>query len=232
MRKINIAVDGYSSCGKSTLAQQIAEILGYLYIDSGAMYRAITLHGIKTGSIIGDNVDVEKLKAQLREVHVILQYDPESKRSYPILNGENVSKEIHTMEVANAVSRVSEIKEVREKLVNLQKKAAESKGVVMDGRDIGTVVIPSAELKLFITADTNVRAERRYEELKNRGTEVGYLDILNNIKSRDERDSKRELSPLVQADDAIILDNTHLTPEEQLTYVIGLINNLVSAQEA
>jgi|TARA_B110000467_G_C18247397_1_gene438261 cytidylate kinase len=232
MRKINIAVDGYSSCGKSTLAQQIAEILGYLYIDSGAMYRAITLHGIKTGSIIGDNVDVEKLKAQLREVHVILQYDPESKRSYPILNGENVSKEIHTMEVANAVSRVSEIKEVREKLVNLQKKAAESKGVVMDGRDIGTVVIPSAELKLFMTADTNVRAERRYEELKNRGTEVGYLDILNNIKSRDERDSKRELSPLVQADDAIILDNTHLTPEEQLTYAIGLINNLVSEQEA
>jgi len=232
MRKINIAVDGYSSCGKSTLAQQIAEILGYLYIDSGAMYRAITLHGIKTGSIIGDNVDVEKLKAQLREVHVVLQYDPESKRSYPILNGENVSKEIHSMEVANAVSRVSEIKEVREKLVNLQKKAAESKGVVMDGRDIGTVVIPSAELKLFMTADTNVRAERRYEELKNRGTKVGYLDILNNIKSRDERDSKRELSPLVQADDAIILDNTHLTPEEQLTYAIGLINNLVSEQEA
>jgi len=232
MRKINIAVDGYSSCGKSTLAKQIAEILGYLYIDSGAMYRAITLHGIKTGSIIGDKVDADELKSQLTDVHVILQYDPESKRSYPILNGENVDKEIHSMEVANAVSRVSEIKEVREKLINLQKKAAESKGVVMDGRDIGTVVIPSAELKLFMTADTNVRAERRYEQLKNKGTKVGYLEILNNIKSRDERDSKRELSPLVQADDAIILDNTHLTPEEQLTYAIGLINNLVSGQEA
>jgi CMP/dCMP kinase len=232
MRKINIAVDGYSSCGKSTLAKQIAEILGYLYIDSGAMYRAITLHGIKTGSIIGDKVDADELKSQLTDVHVILQYDPESKRSYPILNGENVDKEIHSMEVANAVSRVSEIKEVREKLINLQKKAAESKGVVMDGRDIGTVVIPSAELKLFMTADTNVRAERRYEQLKNKGTKVGYLEILNNIKSRDERDSKRELSPLVQADDAIILDNTHLTPEEQLTYAIGLINNLVSEQEA
>ena len=232
MRKINIAVDGYSSCGKSTLAKQIAEILGYLYIDSGAMYRAITLHGIKTGSIIGDKVDADELKSQLTDVHVILQYDPESKRSYPILNGENVDKEIHSMEVANAVSRVSEIKEVREKLINLQKKAAESKGVVMDGRDIGTVVIPSAELKLFMTADANIRAERRFEQLKNKGTKVGYLEILNNIKSRDERDSKRELSPLVQADDAIILDNTHLTPEEQLTYAIGLINNLVSGQEA
>ena len=231
MRKINIAVDGYSSCGKSTLAKQIAEILGYLYIDSGAMYRAITLHGIKTGSVTGGNVNVEELKGQLREVHVVLQYDPESKRSYPILNGENVDKEIHSMEVANAVSRVSEIKEVREKLVNLQKKASESKGVVMDGRDIGTVVIPNAELKLFMTADSNVRAERRYEQLKNRGAEIGYLDILNNIKSRDERDSKREISPLIQADDAIILDNTHLTPEEQLTYAIGLINNLVSEQE-
>ena len=231
MRKINIAVDGYSSCGKSTLAKQVAEIVGYLYVDSGAMYRAITLHGIKIGAIVDGEVDSEKLKSQLNELHIVLEYDPENKRSYPILNGENVAKEIHSMEVANSVSQVSEIKEVRDKLVSLQQKIVEKKGVVMDGRDIGTVVIPDAELKLFMTADTEIRAERRFEELKNRGEAVSYAEVLNNIKSRDERDTNREISPLLQADDAIVLDNTHLTEEEQLTYAIGLINNLVAQQE-
>ena len=232
MRKINIAIDGYSSCGKSTLAKQIAEIVGYLYMDSGAMYRAVALYGIKIGAVKDGEVDVEKLKSQLNELHVVLEYNPETKESYPILNGENVTKEIHSMEVANSVSRVSEIKEVREKLVSLQQKSCENKGVVMDGRDIGTVVMPDAELKVFMTADTDVRAERRYNELKSRGDEVSYAEILNNIKSRDERDTTREISPLVQADDAIVLDNTHLTEEEQLTYAIGLINNIVTEQEA
>ncbi len=231
MRRINIAVDGYSSCGKSTVAKQMAEILSYLYIDSGAMYRAIALYGLKSGAIKDGHILKEQLISALGDIHVVLQYDPESKASYPILNGENVEKEIRTMEVARVVSAISEIQEVREKLVSLQQKLAEDKGVVMDGRDIGTVVMPDAELKLFMTADTNVRAERRYEELRGKGMDVTYSEVLNNLKTRDERDSNRTISPLMQADDAVIIDNTHLTHEEQLTYAIGLVNNLVNQEE-
>lgn len=213
------------------MAKQVADIVGYLYIDSGAMYRAVTLFALKSGAIVSGKLNKDLLFDQLNDIHLILDFDPERKVSVPILNGENVEKEIRSMEVAEMVSKVSEIKEVREKLVDLQQKMAENKGVVMDGRDIGTVVIPDAELKLFMTADPQVRAERRYSELLDKGEKVSYTEVLNNIKKRDDSDVNRDNSPLTQAEDAVILDNTHLTEEEQLAYTIGLINKLVTHKE-
>lgn len=228
MRKINIAIDGYSSCGKSTMAKQIADIIGYLYIDSGAMYRAVTLYAVNNGYISDAEFNKEAIIKALPEMHIVLEFNPEEKTTITFLNGKNVEEEIRTMQISNKVNKVSEIKEVRDKLIDLQRKMAENRGVVMDGRDIGTVVIPDAELKLFMTADTDVRVQRRFNERISKGDNIKIEEVIENIKLRDEKDVNRKYSPLIQAEDAIILDNSYLTEEEQLSYTIGLINKLVT----
>lgn len=218
--KINIAIDGYSSCGKSTLAKAIARELNYVYIDTGAMYRAMTLFALKHGFIRNDLFDANGLVNALDNVYITFKYNIDSQRSETYLNGSNVEKEIRTMQVSNNVSRVADVKEVRAKLVKLQKRMAESHGVVMDGRDIGTVVLPDAELKLFMIADPKVRALRRYDEIKESGSDISFEEVLQNINMRDHIDSHRSADPLRRAEDAIILDNSDLTVEEQFLFAM------------
>lgn len=227
-KKINIAIDGYSSCGKSTVAKGIAETTGYIYIDTGAMYRAVTLHALNCGAIANGKVDDAKVIAELPELRVYFQYNEDKKTSETFLNGDNVEDKIRSIEIANYVSKVSAIREVREKLVELQQKMADHKGVVMDGRDIGTVVMPDAELKIFMTADDKVRAQRRFKELEAKGENISMAQVIQNLKERDEMDVNRKESPLRQADDAEILDNTFLTIEEQLVFVVNLINKRIT----
>ncbi len=219
-KKINIAIDGYSSCGKSTLAKAIAKELNYIYLDSGAMYRAMTLYALKNGMIRAGKLNAKKLKGNLDNVYISFKYNPDTGNADTYLNTVNVEKEIRSIQVSNYVSEVSALKEVREKLVKLQKRIAEPKGVVMDGRDIGTVVLPSAELKFFMTADTHVRAQRRFKELITKGYDISFDEVISNIQERDAIDSTRKHDPLIQADDAIVLDNTHLTEEEQFQFVL------------
>lgn len=214
MRKISIAIDGYSSTGKSTLARQLAKSLGYIYIDSGAMYRAVTLFALREGLLNGEP-DAERLVERLRGVTLDFALNPDSGRSEIRLNGENVEKQIRTIEVSSHVSQVSAIAGVREKLVKLQREMGRNRGVVMDGRDIGTVVLPGAELKIFMTASPEIRAARRYKELLERGDAVSYEDVLKNVRQRDYLDSHREVSPLRQAADAILFDNSDMGLEEQ-----------------
>lgn len=232
MKKINIAIDGYSSCGKSTIAKSIAEITSYIYIDTGAMYRAVTLNALNNGAINNGKVDEQKVINQLSDLRIHFQYNEETKISETFLNGENVESKIRNLEIAGYVSKISAIKEVREKLVELQRKMAENRGVVMDGRDIGTVVLPDAELKIFMTADNNVRAKRRFKELDDRGEHISLAQVVKNIQERDELDVNRKESPLRQADDAVILDNTFLTIEEQLEFAINLVNKKVTTVTA
>ncbi len=220
--KINIAIDGYSSCGKSTIAKAIAKELNYVYIDSGAMYRAITLYALQHGYIHPNgDLDTDGLVHALDMVMINFKYNTDVQQYETFLNGQNVEREIRSLQVSNYVSPVSNVKEVRSKLVRLQKRIAEAKGVVMDGRDIGTVVLPDAELKIFMTADNKIRAQRRYEELKSMGVETSLEDVLRNLNSRDEYDSTRSNDPLRRAEDALVIDNTHLTIEEQFQFVMN-----------
>ena len=221
-KKINIAIDGYSSCGKSTIAKAVAKALNYFYVDSGAMYRAITLFALQNNCFKKDNtLDAESLTRVLDHVIVSFKYNTETGEQEIYLNGQNVQKEIRSIQVSNHVSAVSSLKDVRLKLVRLQKRLAETKGVVMDGRDIGTVVMPDAELKLFMMADHIIRAKRRYDELKANGLDVQLEEIEKNIASRDAMDTSREIDPLRQAEDAVVVDNSNLTLEEQFQFVVG-----------
>ncbi len=218
-KKIIIAVDGYSSCGKSTFAKAIAKELGYVFIDTGAMYRAVTLWAIRNNYMESE----ELISQNLDGVEISFKYNPTTEKSDIYLNGENVESEIRGMEVSNNVSLISKIRTVRIKLVALQQQMGKERGIVMDGRDIGTVVFPDAEIKLFMTASVDVRAQRRYKELIEKGMSVSLDEIRKNIIERDYKDEHREESPLRKASDAILLDNSNMTPEEQMKWFKELI---------
>ena len=215
MKKITIAIDGYSSCGKSTMAKDLAREVGYIYIDSGAMYRAVTLYCLQNGLFTEAGIDAAGLEAAMPQIRISFQLNPETQRPMTFLNGENVEDLIRTMEVSNHVSPVAALTFVREAMVKLQQDMGKEKGIVMDGRDIGTAVFPYAELKIFVTASAEIRAQRRYDELKAKGQEASFEEILTNVKERDHIDQNRAVSPLRQAEDALLLDNSHLTIEEQ-----------------
>lgn len=221
MNKITIAIDGYSSCGKSTMAKDLAREIGYIYIDSGAMYRAVTLYCIQHNLFGADNqINVQQLQNDIDKIKISFQLDPQTQRPQTYLNGENVEKEIRTMEVSSRVSPVAALGFVREALVRQQQEMGKAKGIVMDGRDIGTTVFPDAELKIFVTASAEVRAQRRYDELTAKGEKASFEEILANVKERDHIDETREVSPLRKADDALLLDNSHLTIEEQKQWLL------------
>ena len=220
--KIIIAIDGFSSTGKSTLAKQLAAHLGYVYVDTGAMYRAVTLFALDNGYIGPDFFDRETLIQGLPYVKLHFEFNPELGFAEMYLNGRNVETEIRSIRVSGYVSRIAEVSEVRAKLVEQQQELGRGKGIVMDGRDIGTVVFPEAELKIFMTASPETRARRRYDELKSKGQEVTFDEVLTNVNERDKIDSGREDSPLRKADDAIEIDNSDLTREQQLEIVKNL----------
>ncbi len=221
MRRVNIAIDGFSSCGKSTLAKQLAHHLGYTYIDSGAMYRAVALHAMESGLVRNGELDLPGLLGVLGSLDIGFKYDDEVQRSTTWLNGRNVEGMIRGMEVSRHVTLVSPVPEVRAKLVSLQKALGAQGGVVMDGRDIGTVVFPDAEVKFYMTASTEVRAGRRFLELTGRGEDVDYATVLENIRQRDEDDTRRKADPLRKAPDAIEIDNSDLSAEEQFQLALG-----------
>lgn len=222
MKKITIALDGYSSCGKSTMAKELAKEIGYVYIDTGAMYRAVTLYAMRKGYILADGtINAEDLENDMESISIMFILNPEKKRPETVLNGEVVEDEIRTLEVSSHVSQVATLGFVRTAMVNLQRLMGEAKGVILDGRDIGTVVFPDAELKIFLTASPDVRAQRRFDELTAKGENVSYEDILNNVQERDRIDTTREISPLRKAEDAIILDNSHMTKGEQHAWLMG-----------
>ncbi len=223
MNSITIAIDGYSSCGKSTLAKQLAKKLGYSYIDSGAMYRAVALWCLENNAIKKGVPDNQKIVTNLDNIKIEFKFHPEIQSSQTYLNNRNIEKEIRGMAVSEIVSKISSIKEVRQKMIALQRQFGENKGVVMDGRDIGSVVFPNAELKLFMTADPVIRAKRRYNELKAKGTEVSMEEIVKNLSLRDYEDTTRKENPLIQAADAVVLDNSNLTPEQQFEAAWKLI---------
>ena len=231
MSNITIAIDGYSSCGKSTIAKALAAKLNYAYVDSGAMYRCITLYCLRKGIIKEQKFNKEEVIAILPEIRLSFQFNPHTKTSETFLNSENVEKEIRGMEVAVNVSKISTIKEVREYTVAIQRELGKHKGVVMDGRDIGTHVFPHAELKIFMTADTEIRTQRRRDELWSKGQHIEYEEIKKNLLQRDYDDTHRKESPLTKAKDAIVLDNSDLNKEEQLEYVIKLINDLLLTKD-
>lgn len=220
MKKITIAIDGHSSCGKSTMAKDLARRIGYVYIDTGAMYRAVTLFAMRHNLIANGQVDAAKLQEEMDNIHISLRLNPETQRPDTYLNGECVEREIRTMEVSRHVSLIAALPFVRSAMVEMQREMGKEKGVVMDGRDIGTVVFPHAELKIFVTASAEVRAQRRYDELTAKGEKCNYEEILENVKERDRIDSTRETSPLRQAEDAIVLDNTHMTIPEQENWLM------------
>ncbi|MFD0797095.1 (d)CMP kinase [Maribacter chungangensis] len=215
MKKITIAIDGYSSTGKSTLAKQLAKELGYVYVDTGAMYRAITLFAMHSGYIGDESINVDGLVSELFKIQLKFVFNKDLGFSEMYLNGENVERKIRKMEVSKNVSRIAEIEQVRIKLVEMQRKMGAEKGIVMDGRDIGTVVFPDAELKVFMTASPEKRAYRRYKELLDRGEKVSYEDVLENVEKRDHIDSHREFSPLMKAKDAVEFDNSDMGLKEQ-----------------
>lgn len=223
-KKLIIAVDGYSSCGKSTFAKAIAKKLDYIYIDTGAMYRAVTLFALRNNYISPNHFDQKTLIAELENVNVYFQKNTENGKNDVFLNGENVEEEIRGLQVSQFVSPVSGVKEVREKMVDLQRKMSEARGVILDGRDIGTVVFPNADIKLFMTADPDVRAKRRYDELMAKGTNVSLAEIKENVVQRDLQDTTRAESPLTQASDAIVLDNSYMTPEQQMEWFVKLLD--------
>lgn len=223
LKKLVIAIDGFSSCGKSTFAKAIAKKLQYIFIDSGAMYRAVTLHCLQNKLFNGSEVDSEKVINGLDSIKINFNYNTATGKNETWLNGINVENDIRGIEVSNHVSAVSQIKEVRQKLVALQQEMGISGGIVMDGRDIGTVVFPHADIKLFMTASVEVRANRRYLELKEKGNEVPMDEIKANIEKRDYLDQNRSESPLRKAEDAILLDNSFMTPSEQMEWFMTLI---------
>ena len=216
MKKISIAIDGHSSCGKSTMAKALARRICYVYVDTGAMYRAVTLYAMRAGIIDADgNIDTERLTAAMPDIRITFRFNPDTQRPDTYLNGELVEQEIRTIAVSSHVSPIAALPFVREALVEQQQQMGRQGGIVMDGRDIGTVVLPDAELKIFVTASAQVRAERRYKELQEKGMPADFDEILRNVEERDYIDSHREVGPLRQADDALLLDNSHMTIAEQ-----------------
>ena len=223
-----IAIDGHSSCGKSTVAKDLAKVLGYVYIDTGAMYRAVTLYAMNNGFISASDIDENSLKAQLKDIIITFKYDADAKLNETYLNGKSIEEEIRGLEVSNNVSAISTIAFVRHRMVELQQAMGKEGGIVMDGRDIGTVVFPDADLKLFMTATPEIRAQRRYDELKAKhptDTSISFEAILENVKNRDHIDSTRTESPLKQAEDALVLDNSNLTKTEQLEWILNVLKN-------
>jgi cytidylate kinase len=225
--KIIIAIDGHSSCGKSTVAKDVARQLNYLYLDSGAMYRAVTLHCLRHNMIRNSEFDIPSLISKLDDIQITFRLNPSTLNNDTCLNGENVENEIRQLKVSQFVSQVAAVREVRAQLVALQREMGKFKGIVMDGRDIGTVVFPEAELKLFMTASPEIRAKRRYDELIAKGERVNYEDIKANIIDRDRLDQQREISPLRKADDALVLDNSYLSREEQLQWVLDKVKDVL-----
>ena len=228
-KKITIAIDGFSSTGKSTLAKQLAKHLGYIYVDTGAMYRAVALFAMQNDFISVNSLDKIGLINSLKNIILEFKFNPDLGFAEMYLNGQNVEKEIRTIEVSGFVSKVAEISGVRSKLVEQQQEMGKNKAIVMDGRDIGTVVFPDAELKIFMTASAATRAQRRFDELQQKGDSVTYEEVLKNVEERDYIDTHREDSPLVMADDAVEIDNSHLTREEQFEAVLDLVNAIVKA---
>ena len=228
MKKITIAIDGYSSTGKSTIAKQLAKQLGYVYVDTGAMYRAVTLFALNKGFIGGSNENIDLLIKELPKIDLVFKFNEELGFAEMYLNGNNVEREIRTLKVSNFVSRISAINEVREKLVYLQKQMGKDKGIVMDGRDIGTVVFPEAELKLFMTASPEHRAMRRYKELLDKNESVTYDQVLKNVVNRDYLDSHRKISPLKKAEDAIEFDNSDMSLKEQFERVYNFALRIIN----
>ncbi len=229
MRKITIAIDGFSSCGKSTMAKDLARTIGYIYIDSGAMYRAVTLYCLKKGLFSADNqLDETALQQQLPNINITFRLDAETQLPQTYLNGELVEQAIRTMEVSSRVSIVAALGFVREALVRMQQALGKEKGIVMDGRDIGTTVFPDAEMKIFVTASPQVRAQRRYDELKAKGEKATFEEILHNVQERDRIDQSREVSPLRKADDALLLDNSRMTIAEQKAWLIEQFNRITA----
>ena len=233
MKKITIAIDGHSSCGKSTMAKDLAREVGYVYVDTGAMYRCVTLYALRNGIFkdVKGEINEDELRRQMPNIHISFKFNPETGRPDTYLNGEMVEQEIRTMEVSNHVSPIATLGFVREAMVAQQQQMGKDKGVVMDGRDIGTVVFPDAELKIFVTASAEVRAQRRYDELKGKGMEADYDDILKNVQERDYIDSHREVSPLRKADDAIELDNSHMTIPEQQAWLMQRFEEAIRTAE-
>ena len=229
MKKITIAIDGFSSCGKSTMAKDLAKRIGYIYVDTGAMYRSVTLFALRNGLFNeDDSINVDELEKRMDEINISFKLNEETGKPDTYLNGELVEKEIRSMEVSNRVSPIAAIPFVRTAMVAQQQKMGKDKGIVMDGRDIGTVVFPDAELKVFVTASAEVRAQRRFDELKAKGMEADFDEILKNVQERDYVDSHREVSPLKQADDAIVLDNSYMTIEEQNKWLYNKYKQVVN----
>ncbi len=228
LKRINIAVDGFSSCGKSTLAKHLALHLGYTYIDSGAMYRAVALYMLENGFVRDGRLDKAALIQELDRIDIRFHHDLMTGRNETFLNGRNVESKIRGMEVSRHVTLVSPVPEVRAKLVKLQQALGRERGVVMDGRDIGTVVLPDAEVKFYMTARTDVRAMRRYSELKAKGLEVDFASVMENIRRRDEDDTTRAADPLIQAPDAIVIDNSDMTEQEQFEHALDVIAQVLA----
>jgi len=224
-KRLIIAIDGYSSCGKSTFAKLIAKELNYIFIDSGAMYRAVTLYCMRKKYITINGVNTQSIISELTDIHIDFVFNPDLNEYETFLNSENIEKEIRSMEVTAYVSRISQISEVRTRMVELQRQIGISRGIVMDGRDIGTVVFPHADIKIFMTASVDIRAKRRHIELKNKGINIDFEEIKRTIIARDIADENRDISPLTRADDAIILDNSRMTVDEQMSWIKKIIDN-------
>lgn len=230
MKKITIAIDGFSSCGKSTMAKDLAKKLGYVYVDTGAMYRAVTLYAMRNGLFNADgSVKTADLERQMNKINITFKLNKTAERPDTYLNNELVENDIRTLEVSNHVSQIAAVPFVREAMVAQQQRMGKDKGVVMDGRDIGTTVFPEAELKVFVTASAEVRAQRRYDELKEKGMPADFNDILKNVQERDYIDSHREISPLRKAPDAIELDNSHMTIAEQSAWLMEQVKQKIEA---
>ena len=229
MRKITIAIDGFSSCGKSTMAKNLAKEIGYIYVDSGAMYRAVTLFALRNNIFAADGINEKKLQSLIPNINISFVLNPSTGLPQTCLNGENVESEIRNMEVSSHVSPIAALGFVREEMVKQQQAMGKQKGIVMDGRDIGTTVFPDAELKIYVTASAEVRAERRFKELQDKGQNPNYDEILKNVVERDYIDMNREVSPLRQAEDAILLDNSHMTIEEQQVWLLEQYKKVVGA---
>ena len=228
-KRIIIAIDGHSSCGKSTFAKAIAARLGYIFIDTGAMYRAVTLYALENSIIENGIVDEERIKSSLGDIDIDFRFNPQRGASDIYVNGDLAEGKIRTIEVSNCVSAVSSIAEVRSKLVAIQQQMGRKGGVVMDGRDIGTVVFPDAEIKIYMTADPMVRAERRFKELTAKGDSVTLEEVYDNVVSRDKADMTRAISPLRKADDAVVLDNSYMSVDEQMAWFDELYKSVVEA---
>ena len=230
MKKITIAIDGFSSCGKSTMAKDLAKKLGYVYVDTGAMYRAVTLYAMRNGLFNADgSVKTADLERQMSKINITFKLNKTAERPDTYLNNELVENDIRTLEVSNHVSQIAAVPFIREAMVTQQQRMGKDKGVVMDGRDIGTTVFPEAELKVFVTASAEVRAQRRYDELKEKGMPADFNDILKNVQERDYIDSHREVSPLRKAPDAIELDNSHMTIAEQSAWLMEQVEQKIEA---